>query len=101
MKYNKLVRDNIPNIITAQGKNVLSHIADEREYGKKLEEKLREEVEEFLFAKSEEEFADVLEVLDAIAEYRNLDQVKIEKVKREKGEKRGRFKKRIILDEVK
>jgi predicted house-cleaning noncanonical NTP pyrophosphatase (MazG superfamily) len=101
MKYNKLIRDNIPEIITQKGKKVITHIADEREYGKKLDEKLQEEVGEFLFAKTEEEFADILEVLDAIIEYRKLDQATIGKIKREKKEKRGRFEKRIILDEVK
>jgi predicted house-cleaning noncanonical NTP pyrophosphatase (MazG superfamily) len=101
MKYNKLVRDNIPEVIRIKGKVPVTHIADDREYGKKLEEKLQEEVDEFLFAKSEEEYADVLEVLEAIATFRKLDGKTIQEVKKSKAEKTGRFLKRIILDELK
>lgn len=100
MKYNKLVRDNIPEVIKDKGKTPVTHIADEREFGKKLDEKLQEEINEFLFAKSEEEFADVLEVLDAIAAFRKMDKTMIASIKKNKGEKTGKFEKKIILDEV-
>lgn len=100
MKYNKLVRDNIPEIILQKGKKAVTHIADEREYAKKLEEKLSEEVNEFLFSKSEEELADVYEVIDAIVDFRKLDKKKADVIKKEKGEIKGKFVKRIILDEI-
>ncbi len=100
MRYDKLVRDNIPGIIIKNGKKPTTHIAEEREYAKKLEEKLQEEMKEYLFARNEEEFADILEVLDAIAVFRGFDSTKIAELKRQKLQKNGGFTKRIILEEV-
>lgn len=100
MRYDKLVRDNIPEIIQKNGKRAVTHTADEREYIKKLEEKLQEEMKEFLFAKNEEEFADILEVLDAIGVVRGFNTERIQAIKAEKLTKNGGFIKRIILEEV-
>ncbi len=99
MKYDKLVRDNIPEYIRNKGGTPVYHIASEREYWKKLKEKLSEEVQEFQTDESIEELADLFEVLDAIAEYKGFDRNAIEKVKNEKAEERGRFRDRIILEE--
>ncbi len=100
MRYDKLVRDNVPFNIQARGKKPVTHIADDREYLKKLDEKLQEEINEFLFAKNEEEMADILEVLDAIVEARGLSRKKIKQIKQKKAKEAGLFSKRIILDEV-
>lgn len=99
MKYDKLVRDKIPDYIRSKGEEVAFHIAEDEEYWQKLKAKLSEEFEEFREAESIEEFADLLEVIDAIAEYKGFDKAEIERIKQEKAEKRGRFKERIILDE--
>ena len=99
MKYNKLVRDKIPEYIRSKGGIPISHIADEVEYWEKLKEKLLEEIEEFKEAESPEEFADLMEVIDAIAEYKKFDQQIIKEVRDKKAEERGRFKDRVILDE--
>jgi len=99
MKYNKLVRDKIPEYIRGKGVTPATHIADEAEYWQKLKEKLLEEIGEFKKDESPEELADILEVLDAIADYKNFDKSEIEKIKAKKAEERGKFSDRIILDE--
>lgn len=99
MKYNKLVRDNIPEIIESKGEQAVTHIATDAEYWEKLKEKLVEEVKEFSEAESIEELADVLEVLDAIVAYKKFAPEDIEKTKSGKAQKRGKFDKRIILEE--
>jgi len=100
MKYNKLVRDKIPEIVKEKGQIPITHIANEGEYWKKLKEKLREEVDEFLVDSNEEELADIWEVIESICEFKKFDNKKIVDIKNKKKEKRGSFKKRIILDEV-
>ena len=99
MKYNKLVRDKIPEYIKSKGDIPITHIADEKEYWLKLKEKLQEEIDEFVKAENMEELADVLEVIEAVQEYKKFDKLEIENIKNQKIKKRGKFQKRIILDE--
>ena len=46
--YNKLVRDNIPNIIKEKGEEPITRILSDEEYKKELEKKLNEEYQEVL-----------------------------------------------------
>jgi predicted house-cleaning noncanonical NTP pyrophosphatase (MazG superfamily) len=98
-KYNKLVRDKIPEYIIGKGGKPITHIADEKEYWTKLLEKLTEEINEFKENESPEEYADILEVVKAIAEYKGFDLKEVESIREKKAQERGVFKKRIILDE--
>lgn len=98
-KYNKLVRDKIPEYIRSKGGKPLYHIADEKEYWEKLKGKLLEEFEEFKEAESIEEFADLMEVVDAIADWKKFDKEVVEEIRNKKSQERGAFKERIILDE--
>lgn len=99
MKYNKLVRDKIPEIISRKCGHAIAHTATRKEYWTKLKDKLREEVEEFNAKPSLEELADILEVVDAIIEFKNFSRAELKKTKRDKKRERGGFKERIILEE--
>jgi len=101
MKYDKLVRDKIPEIIKKSGNVSTTHIADNEEYWNKLKKKLKEEVDEFMEENNKEELADILEVIYAICDFKGIDRDDIEKTRKEKAEKRGGFKDKIILDETK
>ena len=72
MKYNKLVRDMIPDIIRKEGGIPVIHMADDAEYWEKLKAKLRGETEEFLQESTEEELADILEVIEAICDVKRI-----------------------------
>jgi predicted house-cleaning noncanonical NTP pyrophosphatase (MazG superfamily) len=100
MSPSKLVRDKIPEIIKSNGLVPLTHIASDEEYQQKLKAKLQEEVKEFLEIPSEEELADILEVIYALCDLYKIDKNKLELLRKGKAEKRGGFKDKIILDET-
>jgi len=99
MKYNKLVRDGIPEYIQRKGGMPIFYVADEKEYWERLKEKLGEEVSEFAKSEKMEEIADVFEVLEAVCDYKKFDMADVRSVKNEKAAERGKFKNKIILDE--
>lgn len=101
MKYNKLVRDKIPEIIKRKGAVPITHRASDEEYRQKLKAKLQEEVDEFLEDSNEKELADILEVIYALCDLYGVDRNNLEQLRKEKAEKRGGFKDKIILDEIK
>ena len=94
----KLVRDKIPQIIQADGKSPIIRTLSEEDYLEELDKKLNEEVAEYQADKSIEEMADVLEVLYAICEARGHSLEELEKVRKEKSDKRGAFKERIYWE---
>lgn len=97
--YEKLVRDRIPEIIKSKGEVPITHIANNEEYRQKLKDKLQEEVEEYLEDNNKDELADILEVIHAICEFENLDFNQLELLRKDKFQKRGGFKDKIILEE--
>ena len=101
--YNKLVRDNIPNIIKNKGEEPVIRILDDDEYKIELEKKLYEEYQEVISASGSdrlEELADMLEVIRALAKLENNDLNDIIKIADEKNIKRGAFEDRIFLEKV-
>lgn len=99
-RYDKLVRDRIPDIIKKRGGDPVTRIADMEEYRRRLYAKLREEADEFLLEPSPEELADVLEVIDAIYELDGFDRGSVLALKERKAEERGGFKERVVLEEA-
>lgn len=97
MKYRKLVRDKIPQIIEAQGEKPVIRILNDREYICCLEKKLDEEVAEFHSDKNAEELADILEVVYALAENMGCSRQKLMEIYQRKHEARGGFAERIFL----
>ena len=97
MVYNKLVRDNIPDIIRKQGENPCIRILEAEAYTHALEQKLDEEVGEYHRDKNAEELADILEVVYALAEDLGSSKAELHRVYEQKHEARGGFQRRIFL----
>ncbi|HVV66794.1 MAG TPA: nucleoside triphosphate pyrophosphohydrolase [Candidatus Saccharimonadales bacterium] len=98
--YNKLVRDKIPEIIRADGKQLTSRVLNDTEHLEALLEKLKEECAELATARNAEELADVHEVLHALADALGITREELEKVQAEKAARRGGFKQKIFLESV-
>jgi predicted house-cleaning noncanonical NTP pyrophosphatase (MazG superfamily) len=101
--YNKLVRDNIPEIIENNGETPIIRILTNEEYKLELEKKLYEEYNEVLEASGEnriEELADMLEIIIALSKLENSNLDEVIEVSKEKVKKRGAFNKKIYLEKV-
>jgi len=103
MKYNKLIRDRIPEIIINNGEEPIIRILDDVEYKQELEKKLLEEYLEVINSNGLdrlEELADMLEVIKCLAYLENKTLLDILEISNEKNEKRGSFKNKIYLEKV-
>ena len=100
MKYNKLVRDRIPEIIEVSGKICATEILSDEAYLRMVDAKLDEELAEYHSDQTIEELADLLEVIYAAAMARGYTLEPLEVVRAEKAAKRGAFAKKILLKEV-
>ena len=74
-------------------------LSDE-EYADALERKLTEEVSEYLESKEPMELADVLEVIEALAENAGIPFEELLAIKAEKRRTNGAFQKRLFLEYV-
>ncbi len=101
MKYDKLVRDHVPDMIRASGKTCKTEILSDEEYLIMLDKKLDEELLEYREAQNIEELADLLEVVLATAVARGFSVEGLYHVCNEKKKERGGFEKKILLKEVK
>lgn len=102
--YNKLVRDNIPEIIKGNNDGeAVTRILNDDEYKKALEDKLYEEYQEVLEASGEnrlEELADMLEIMISLAKIERANLEKIIEIAKKKKAKRGGFDKKLYLEKV-
>ena len=100
--FNKLVRDNIPEIIASNGDESFTRLLEDDEYKIELYKKLLEEANEIIESEETnttlEELADVLEILKAIAELNGKKLEDIIETANQKRLKRGGFQKRIFLE---
>lgn len=98
--YNKLVRDLIPEVIRATGKECEIEVAPKEKRAELLEAKLMEEVNEYIADKNLEELADIMEVLFGLADNLGYSEEDLLNKREEKLKARGGFNEGIILKKV-
>lgn len=98
----KLVRDGIPLIIESRGEVPKTRVLSPGEFTDQLDDKLAEEVDEFLSAGSAEarleEAADIIEVLLAHVALDGYSPEDLEAIRTRKLHDRGGFTHRIFLE---
>lgn len=99
-EINKLVRDNIPEIIQKNGNKCSTKILNDDEYILALNQKLLEEVNEYLMSGEVIELVDIAEVIHAILDFKNVSHEQFEKMKFEKSEQNGAFKNKVFLQNI-
>ena len=97
IKYNKLIRDKIPEIIEADGKDYEVEKLEDDEYLKSLNTKLQEELDEYQESGEIEELADLLEIIYAILDYKDITREELERIRKEKKQERGGFSRKLLL----
>ncbi|MEM4326081.1 MAG: nucleoside triphosphate pyrophosphohydrolase [Candidatus Pacearchaeota archaeon] len=105
-KYNKLVRDKIPEICLRNGAIPEIRIAkNDSEYRFYLQKKILEEAleieKETDINKLKKEIVDLIEVINYLIKAANINEKEIEKIRKEKKRNRGGFNKRVILLKIK
>lgn len=100
IEYDKAIRDRIPEIIKAAGKECDVVQVSEQEFLSKLIEKIGEEAEECQANPSLEELADMVEVIRAIVGLMGHSWEDLEQVREQKAQARGAFEQRLVLKQV-
>jgi predicted house-cleaning noncanonical NTP pyrophosphatase (MazG superfamily) len=100
----KLIRDNIPAIITSQGRKPVIRVLSEGEFTTALYDKLNEEVKELIETKTREEkineLADLQELMKTIASHEHISEKEIEVKRLAKKKSNGGFETRILLEGI-
>ena len=100
IEYDKLVRDKIPEIIRADGRECDCERLTDKEFLVRAERKLDEELAEFHASRNVEELADLIEVIYAVADALGADQEQLERIRVRKRAERGGFDEKILLKRV-
>ena len=95
--YNKVIRDKIPEIIQKDGHSCNVKTLSDEQFLVEIEKKLSEEVTEYQNDKNPEELADILEVINRIAELKGISKEKLEDIRLKKNKDRGSFKNNLFL----
>jgi predicted house-cleaning noncanonical NTP pyrophosphatase (MazG superfamily) len=93
----KLVRDRIPEIVRASGREAESRVATPDERAALLRAKLYEEAGEYEASGDPAELADLLEVVYALADLHGLTPFDLEDQRANKAAERGGFDARLVL----
>lgn len=96
--FNKLVRDNIPQVIEGTGDKPFCKTLTKEETIIELNKKLTEEVKEYLDSGEIEELADIVEVVYGILYAKNITIEQFEEVRKAKAQVRGGFEKGVFLE---
>jgi predicted house-cleaning noncanonical NTP pyrophosphatase (MazG superfamily) len=112
-EYDKLVRDDVPAVVRADGNRPVTRRVDGAEYDHYLAAKLREEADEVGDAVTGrgsapgesddellDELADAHAVLDAIAEARGHSMTAVRERARERADARGEFADGVVLERI-
>lgn len=100
IKYDKLIRDRIPEIIEKHGNKAIVEVLDKQNFPKYLKLKLAEELQEYLASDNVEELADLVEVVYALLDCAGVSRAEFEAIRKAKLEDRGGFKEKLLLKEV-
>lgn len=100
IKFDKLVRDRIPEIIKAHGQRCTVRVLGDKEYAQRLDEKLAEELAEYQESGAIEELVDLVQIVYSITEHRGMTWDAFERMRLRKHKERGGFEERILLETV-
>lgn len=103
-RYEKLVRDNIPEIIKDEGWLVKEKSLSTTCYRLELKRKMQEEADELAEARTKEEIAtelsDILELARCLADAHDLSWSEVVLVKKAKKKKSGSFKQQRYIEHI-
>jgi predicted house-cleaning noncanonical NTP pyrophosphatase (MazG superfamily) len=100
MKFQKLVRDLIPQLIEENGDEAVTRVLEQEEYLEALKSKLQEEVSDYLESEDPEELADIAEVVSALLAEHATTEAEFTALRQKKLEEQGGFTARIYLEET-
>ena len=96
-KFNKAIRDKIPEIIQKDGHTCNIQTLSDEKFILEIEKKLSEEVTEYQNNKNPEELTDILEVIYRIAQLKGISKEELEKIRVKKIQDKGGFEKNLFL----
>jgi predicted house-cleaning noncanonical NTP pyrophosphatase (MazG superfamily) len=100
--YNKLIRDNIPDIIQSKREHCeVRRIIDVQEFQQELFKKIKEEATSLSMSRTKadflEEYADLMTVLETVAELLDIKAEEIATVRSENLLRKGKYKHQLFL----